>query len=223
MAKGGGGKIQETALDKELASIGVERYDNYVKRYIPIEDYAIDKVLQGREGDREEARGVSNVGYEQAFAQAPAQTVAGAGAANLGSIDSGRAKLGLAGVGLDKSMAKGLGAVDTNLGSEGRFAGNIQSLVNIGQGKAGQALSGLTSAANVASRQAIMDAEASAAARNAIGSAIGTAAGIGYGAMTAPNPGVNRLGTMNQAWLQPYQPMGISGPVASPNFTGGGF
>ncbi len=183
MAGGGGGGPQETALDKELASIGVERYSRYKERFAPVEDYSIKQVTEGREGGAERAQGVSAANYEQQFGLAEPALAMGLGGRSAGTLSSGAGKLGIAQGAVDKGTARGLGAVDTGLGSERTYFGNLQSLINIGQGKSDQALTGLNRAAQASQNQAIIDARASAAARNALLGAVGTGVGTYYGSL----------------------------------------
>lgn len=202
---GGGNKIKETPLERELASIGVERYERYAQRYIPAEDYLINDITGNYDNRVQQAQGMSGANYEQSFAPGVSATASNAGARNAGSLDSGSGKLGLVQYGTDKGFARGLGSVDTRLNSELGQANNIQSLVNIGQGKSNQALQGLSEAASVSGRQAILDAQAKQAARNAIGNTIGTVAGLGYGYMSGPSTGAPTVQSQSAAGLSGIQ------------------
>lgn len=188
---GGGNKIKETPLERELASIGVERYDRYAQRYIPAEDYLINDIVTHFDDRSQKVQGMSGANFEQTFSQGVVPTVNTLGAKNAGSLDSGSGKLGLIQYGTDKGFARGLGAVDTKLNSEMGQANNLQALVNIGQGKSNQALQGLTDAASTSNRQAILDAQAKQAAKNAIGNTIGTLAGLGYGSYSGGSGGLS--------------------------------
>ncbi len=175
MGKKAEGGPKETGLDKELARIGAERYERYVHTFVPLEKRAIYLNTDPNVVHRQEAgaRGMANANYQQRFGEVVPKLgqVAATGGEN-------RLATSLGNFSLDKGKAIGLGLGDTNLASLGNQANNLQSLINIGQGKASGAIQGLSSAADVSNKQSIMDARAEAAARAAVGNAVGTGVGM---------------------------------------------
>lgn len=169
---------KETPLDKEVAAIGLERYNKYVTQYVPLEQYAINQQIGPHQKvEQQQARNYANANYQQAFGQVENKLGVSAGGQGI-KPGTGRFAGMLGGINLDRGKATGLGEVDTNLAGQNRLAGNLQGLLDIGQGKQSGAIRSLASAADVSDKQAIMDARASAAANLAIGNAIGTGVGL---------------------------------------------
>lgn len=170
--------VPETALDREMATIGLDKYQNYKQTFQPLEKYAIGQVTNNSDSQKRMAQGVTNANEEQQFGQAQGQVTA-ADAALGARPGSGKFGLGLGQFSADQGQAMGLAQTDSNLMSERNRTGNLQSLINIGQGQSGQALSGLATSAEASQQQAVMDARASVAAHQAVLNAAGTAVGFG--------------------------------------------
>lgn len=179
MSKRGGGP-EETEEEKELARIGFERWEDYKQRFIPVENLAIKDVMDDINSPTMEGEGMANVDTQSAFSELEEQTASGL-ARRGARTGSGAFAGSLTDVNLDR-MASSSGGQSAAYGLQRRNnISNLQNLVNLGQGKASAGLAGLSTVADAASRQAIMDARASAASRAALGQVAGAAAGIGFG------------------------------------------
>lgn len=187
MSGGGSNGPQETELDKELAAIGVSRQADYLKVMAPKENYAINKVVNQQAASQQQGLGISKANYEQQFDANRPQMMAGLGQRQTGG---GGALLGTLGkYSLNQGMATGQGQVSSQLGSQRSYGSNLQNLVDIGQGKAGNAQQGFSNAAGVSADQATIDARAAAAASNGLASTVGTGAGLVAGTYGGYNPG----------------------------------
>lgn len=191
MSGGGSGKIQETSLDKALADIGVDRYENYKQTFQPLEKQAVNDVVSNQQADAQQARNVASANYQQQFGLQRSPVAMGLG--NRTGGGSGAMVSGIGASNTNQGSASGLGMADTNLASNAKYTNNLSSLINIGQGKAGQALTGLAGATSASDQQSIIDARASAAASNAYKTALGTGAGLAVG--TYGSGGVGSYGT----------------------------
>lgn len=180
MSKKGGDKPKETAEEKALAEIGLERYQDYKTRFVPVENMAIDKVLTDLNKPADVGAGWANTSTQMAFSKLEPQMTRGL---TLRGAEAGSGAFTGAVTGLvrDRTKASSLSQVNAGIFKRAQDINNLESLINIGQGQANSSLSGLTDVANAANRQAIIDAQAAAAARAAVGQTVGTVAGVAYG------------------------------------------
>lgn len=178
MACGGDQEVPETEEEIALAQIATERWNDYKQRFIPAENMAIADVMGEAQNPSDFGPGMANIATQQAFSSMEPGVVSG-----IQGRGRGRAGLetGLLNLNRDRIASSGLGQANAYGLQRTQNLQNLQSLINMGQGQAGSALSGLGDAASAAQQQAIMDARASAAARAAVGGAIGTAGGMWYG------------------------------------------
>lgn len=185
-----GDKPKETAEEKALAQIGLERWQDYQQRFVPVENAAIGRVMDDINNPDMQGEGLANVSTQQAFSDLENQTTRGLTLRGA-RAGSGAFAGGLAGVNMDRVASSGLGQAGAYGMQRGINISNLQNLVGIGQGQATGALQGLTDVADAASRQAIMDARASAASRAALGQLVGTGAGYYFGSTYGNTPTSN--------------------------------
>lgn len=189
---GGSKQVKTTPEEKELAKIAGERWEDYKKRFIPVENLAIQDVMKDVETPSQFAPSMANLATQSEFSRLEPQVAQGLMARG------GNLQEGLIGLNADRVASSGLGQAQAYGLDRGRTIGNLQTLVGIGTGQAGGAIQGLSSAADMAQRQAIMDARAAAAARAAMGQVIGIGAGIAGGAMM--NGGTEAASAAGSAW-----------------------
>ena len=186
MSKGGDGP-QETPEERELATIATEEYARFEKVFKPLEDYLITE-LTGENQQRqfrEEALGITAADTNAAFDQVQDQAEAGF-AARGARPGSGAFAGGEGDVALARGEALGTGLARTNTRVHDREAASLTSLIGLGRGQASNAQLGLGRIAALANRDAILDAEAAARAREGYAGAIGAGAGLVVGGLT-PN------------------------------------
>lgn len=178
--------IPETPEEVALAKIAMERWKDYKNKFVPVENMAISNVMKEHDNPSEFGTGVANLATQEQFSNLEQQ--AAKGLTNRGAgPGSGEFMGAITGLNRDRIASSALGQTNAMGLARTQNQQNMQALINMGQGQASGALSGLADSANFAQQQAIMDARASAAARAAIGSAIGTGAGMYYqGARSDP-------------------------------------
>lgn len=199
---------EETAEQRELASIAAESYDDWRERWLPLQTEFFED-MQDVESRRMEAMGSANVDYEQAFGQAQQGLERNLMSGGGSGPGSGRFAMGLGGFANDRASSMGQGMADVDSLIDDQYAAGLQTLVNIGRGERAGALQGMSNAADAAQAQSWNDANAAFANRagnaNAIGSAAGMAAAYGLRGMGSPQIG-------SEAW---GKPLGLSAPISS--------
>lgn len=178
--KSGSQRVEETPEQRAVAQIASEQYEDYITRFVPVENQAIAQALD-TEGRLQQLRGITNADFFQRFGEQQPQVMSNLAQRGL-RADSGAFRSGLGGYLTDRSYALGQGLAGAELASQQDLATNAQRIVNLGQGQANQAAQGIVSAADAAQRQAIMDARSAAAARGALQQIVGTGIGLGLGA-----------------------------------------
>lgn len=181
-------EVPETEEEIALAQIADERWARYKTKFRPIENIAIKDVMEENKSPSDFGANVANLSTQAEFSRmepaiARGLTLRGA------RVGSGAFEGGIRGLNVDRAAATGLGQANAQGLQRTQNLQNMQSLVNLGQGQAGEALSGYGDAAAQAQREAILNAQASAAARAAVGQAVGTGAGMWYGSATRPGGG----------------------------------
>lgn len=187
---GGGGseRPDQTAEERELGRIAIERWNDYQRRFVPVENEFIESV-QKTDSDFEAARGSAAAGAQQAFAGAEDKLKNNLFANGL-TPDSGRFQAAMNGIGEDRSLSMGTGLNETETAMEAQHLKGLQSVVQMGQGQAGEALDGMGNVAADATRESIDRANRSFQNRQAGLNLAGTVAGAGtHYAMNRPSGG----------------------------------
>jgi hypothetical protein len=179
--------IPETPEEIALAQVASERWQDYQKRFVPVENKAINYVENTNLGPM--AAGMANLGTQEAFSQGEQQVTGNMESRGMRAGSPGFG-MNLAGYNINRAESTGLGGANAYGLATTQKLGNLQNLVAMGQGQAGASLSGQSDVAGLASRQATIDAQASIAARGAMGEGIGTFAGMSYGNYTNNKPSV---------------------------------
>jgi hypothetical protein len=216
-------KIKETPEEKTLAKISSERWESYKARYIPVENMMINRTVGklGKEDPR--ISGMANTSTQMQFSGLEPKVTSGLTLRGAGP-GSGAFTGAVTGLVRDRTKSSTSGQINSNILGTAQNINNLQNIVRLGQGHASGALTGLSQAANAASRQAILDAQAAAAARAAVGQAIGTAAGLTYGAYNTnqtPAPqssGLTYSPPTNGTYSQPGVPLVATGSNTLPGY-----
>jgi hypothetical protein len=165
---GGGGKVQETALEREQAAIAADKWDRYQSKYRNTENQLIKKVMSyGTKEDRDKTVGDSVLAMRQAQ-----------GAEKVNPNE------GLSG---SKSIVKAMNlagsATSGESASRRRKSAGLQSVVDLGAGIDRGAIQGISRQANMESQlarsNAIQEAQDDADTMGAIGTLGGVAIGKG--------------------------------------------
>lgn len=204
---GGENKPKETAEERELGRIAIERWNDYQSRFVPVEDQYIADV-QKTEGDFDFARRSTNAGVQQSFDGAE-DGLRSALTSRGVTPDSGQFRKAMAGVSTDRATSVGTGLNEADLAVDTEHLRGLQSVVQIGQGQAMDALDGMGNVAANATRDSIDRANRSFENRQAGLHLAGTAAGIGTSTYMNSSPGPNLQGqgkplTDNAAYVKNY-------------------
>ncbi|MGI0011620.1 MAG: hypothetical protein ACREAE_09500, partial [Nitrosopumilaceae archaeon] len=105
MAKNRGPK--ETAEEKELAKIGFEHWTDYKRRFIPVENEAIERIQSEINDPSMRGEGMANVSTQMAFAPVEQQVARGLTLREMRPGSGGFTK-GITNINLDRIASSGL-------------------------------------------------------------------------------------------------------------------
>lgn len=157
-----------TDTEKKIAELGIREWNDYVQRWVPVENEYLGRVMNQDDTRRDlismaSAQGaIQNAGAEQAVIRGGLSPYA------LGAVHDERAR------------ARGLGAANAGLAADMQQMRDLQRIVTFGRGLADDSKRGLYSAVQNDLRGMQTKAEADALTRRAWGNALGTAGAIGY-------------------------------------------
>lgn len=178
---GGDNEIEPTEEEKALANIAVDRWNDYESRIKPYENEFMAEV-QMTPGDYQKARGDAVTATEQSFADERADLSENLFAKQGVAPGSGSHAMQTGGMAQDQAEVAGVGAGEAHTATQAQHMAGLQSIVDMGQGQASEAKSGLGSvaqgAAQDAQHRASMAADQRQSTRKAVGSALG--AGTAY-------------------------------------------
>ena len=179
LCKGGGYEVEETAEEKELANISMEKWERYKTKFRPLEDQYMAKVdNMGSDASYDRIGGLAG---NAMVAGAGSQIDAGNQAMFQGGINPNSGKFMGANSALMSKGSKVLSAAvnSANMGLGNEQISRMEGIVNIGQGQAAGAVKSLSDIASSSVDQANSSAENRY--NNYAGNleAIGTAGGMG--------------------------------------------
>lgn len=215
-------KQEETGSERALGRIGSERYARFMEKFAPLEKEFLSDIADQREERRAQVNMASN---DAAIAGSQVQQAAGLGLPREGNA------LGLASTATDTAAAAGLNRSQLESDLNAQHAGDLGALVAQGSGQAGQAISGMSSAAEAAGRRAAEEARMRLRSQQATRQAAMTGLGIGAAltpasafqsaAGSALGAGTSALGLMSpsgqrEAFNQPGGPQQSGGITGYP-------
>lgn len=165
-------KQEETGSERMLGRIGSERYARFMEKFAPLEKEFLSDIADQREERRAQVNMASN---DQAIAGSQVRQAAGMG------LQPSSTALGLANTSTEAAAASGLNRSQLESDLNAQHAGDLGALVAQGSGQAGQAISGMSSAAEAAGRRAAEEARMRLRSKQATQQAISTGLGIGGG------------------------------------------
>lgn len=177
MCGGGSDTPKESAEERELGRIAIEKWNDYQVRFKPIEDQFIQDV-QRTDSDYTEARGNANAAVQQAFGQAEGNL---ADNIFMNGLDpsSGAFQKTMDGISADRGLSMGTAVNEAEMGVDNQHVKGLQNVVAIGQGQSAEAMQGMGNLAGQATNDAINRANNSFNNRAAGLQAVGTVAGMG--------------------------------------------
>lgn len=174
---GGQETPEQTAEEKALGEIAIERWNDYQNRFVPIEDQYIEDV-QKTDADFEDARGRTTAAVNMAFDGAEDKVKQNLFASGV-APDSGQFIDAMDGISEDRGLSLGTGLNESDIAVDTQHLKGLQSVVQMGQGQAGDAITGMGNVAADATRDAIERAERSFENRQAGLHLVGNVAGAG--------------------------------------------
>jgi hypothetical protein len=173
LCKGGDApKVKESENEKALAKIAAEKWDNFRKNYVPLENDFIETTkAMGSEGERANIVGKGVASVQQAVDAQTPQVPSVTGQVNRG--------LGL-GAGRSTAAVVGAGSAETRA-QQGKLA-----LIKLGRGMDATGTAGMTREAANANAAGIARATADQAESAAGANTLGNVVGLGLTAMSKP-------------------------------------
>ena len=196
MGKGGDNKVKETAEQRELAKIAVERWQRYKQTYLPAEQIYFDKVdYLGSERAQQKVAGAAGANVETAF-----------GRAIQGDVN----RLTTMGTGVDPASGKFQDSMADHTEAHGRARAmnvnesqqalqdshirGLQNIVAMGNNQSTQAIQGMGNIAQRSAAVARNDAQLGAFRDTSRQDTAGALAGAGYAAYTNTRDDEKRKG-----------------------------
>ena len=180
---GGGGSttIKDTPAQKSLARIAAQRFNLYQQYFVPLENQFIADVQSLKDPSNfENVASFVNTIQQPEFQEQRRQLAQQAfqqGVDPTSGQYRGRTQQ------LSQAQARGLG-IGTAEGMSGqvdRYYQGLQNIIALGEGQAGQAMSGLGDVGKIAQQRAQAEAKTSFAKAQTVPAAIGTGVGLGVG------------------------------------------
>lgn len=145
-------KQKPTGEERALAKRGAREFNDYVKRYLPVEDKYLEKA-KATDAVRQEQRGIANV--EAALANKESRSTFGKATAKTGGApSSGRSVLGTSGLSNAQGKGAGLGQDVADREVKDRELKSEMKMTAFGRGLADQSSTNLRSAGSRAQRAA---------------------------------------------------------------------
>ena len=157
----GSGTVQATPQEQALTQLAQASFDQYRKNYLPMQDHLSDVVSSMGKSDswqRQEAEGKGNEDAASEFAQAAKARTASELDRGI-NVGSSRFKMGVAGMATAEAESKGVGIEEGNQAIDKAYLGGLTAIARAGQGIAGAATNSASLSAQVASREAISNAQ----------------------------------------------------------------
>ena len=192
MSGGGSRRQEETEAEREVARIAAEKFNFYIQKFKPIEDWAMTQAQQsGTASAVARTTGLANVDAQTGLANEFAQVPVDPNSSRMNRVLTERERLG--------GSVAGQAGGRAVLGANDRYINSMANLASIGQGNEATAVTGLNRLANLNYGQTQNDITNQFRNRQLNQQAIGLPIGAGASAYA------NSLTMQNR---QPYQPVG---------------
>jgi hypothetical protein len=168
----------ETEEARALAEVAAQRFNRYKEVFAPLEDQYIEDVFEVRDqGNYEMAGGLASAAFQPEFQKAN-ENLAGQMFQQGVDPSSGAFQQNSAALRRAAAVRQGLGVGGAKIDNTNRFYQGLQGIIAMGQGQAGEAISGMGQIASNAEERARTRAATAFDTSSALRS--GAAAGIGY-------------------------------------------
>jgi hypothetical protein len=188
---GGGGstEIKDTASQKALASIAAQRFNLYQQYYRPLENEFMSQVAAMKDPSAfESVEGYVNALQQPEFQAARANMQQQAFAMGADPT-SGQYQARASQMQQAQARGMGLGTTEALSGQVDRYYQGMQNIIAMGQGQAGQAISGISEVGKLAQQRGIAEAKQSFQKGQAGQAVIGQGLGFGTGLIVSGGKG----------------------------------
>ena len=176
---GGSSEVKETSAEKAAAAVASEQWDLYKNELSQYEDQFMDKVDDlNSEQKYNDLAGDTNLAYQQAFTQARSNTADSLASAGVDPT-SGKYKAPMDDL-TEQQIGKQIDTTNrVQTDQANKYVAGLQDVVSMGAGQKAEALSGYSSIATNAQKQAISDASTAQSNASATAGAVGAVGGAG--------------------------------------------
>jgi hypothetical protein len=191
---GGGGSttIKDTKSQKALASIAAQRFNLYQQYYVPFENQYMSDIFSMKSPTAFENVESFVTSVQQPEFQAARRNMQERAFAMGADPTSGQYQAAADQAQQAQAAGMGRGGAEALSGQVDRYYQGMENIIAMGQGQAGQAMSGLGDVANIAQKRGRAVAQESMGDYTSALGAAGTAAGLGYGYYSGRSPGKNK-------------------------------
>lgn len=181
MSGGGSTKIKDTAAQKSLARIAAQRFNLYQQYFVPLENQFISDVFAMKSpSSYKNVEGFVNAIQQPEFQKARQQLQQ---QQFQQGVDPTSGQFVGRGQQFTETQARGmgLGTAEALSGQTDRYYQGLQNIIALGEGQAGQTMSGLADVADIARRRSTAEAQTQFGKSQMLGEVAGTGLGLGAG------------------------------------------
>lgn len=211
MSNSNKGTVPETAAEKAVSDLAMNRFRDYKQRWAPMQLRLAETIKSmGKEGsfERERLKSAQAADATVAFDKAGDQVAQRDTAAGI-NRNSSAAKLRQQGLRTDRAASVGIGGAISDQMIDDAYIGGLDALMRMGRGQEAGAVRGMGQSAQIAAGIAQNDAALAADQRAGNFEAAGTAIGIGAGSMMRGRRGNSPMGQPNAG---PQLDYGVNNP-----------
>lgn len=177
--------VQETPLQQSQAKVASQQWADYQKRWVPVQNYYINRTQQNQAGRKAMAEGGLNTDVQQQYSKAGDRLTSSLESRGAG-IGSSKDIFANAGLSLDKAAAQGSGRSAADIAVQRQYESGLQDIVSMGRGQKATSNQALEQIADLSGERATANAQISeqnaAGLGQAVGTVVGTPGGWGLGA-----------------------------------------
>lgn len=180
MSGGGGNQIPETPLQKAQAQVASQQWQDYQKRWLPVQQFFIQRTESNLPAKRAYLEGVGNTDVRGQFENA--REGLNAALSQRGALPGSNASVfGNEKLASSKGQALGLNRTNVDDAVTRQYLGGLQDIVQMGRGQQATSDAALSDIAGMSGRSAAAQAQAAEQEAAGLGEAIGTGVGLGGG------------------------------------------
>lgn len=177
--------VAESPLQKAQADVASKQWQDYSKRWVPVQSYFSNRTQSNLAGKKQLAEAGVNTDLQQQYGKAGSQLNAALASRGVGA-GSSKDIFANAGLSLDQAAAAGSGKSSADAAVTRQYESGLQDIVGMGRGQKASSDQALSTLADLSGKQAESSAQIAeqnaAGLGQAAGTLIGTPGGWGLGA-----------------------------------------